>query len=63
MDKDLKQLLESQASNEWAIKNEPGLVALINECLEKDCVDDRLLPMMQEGFKKSKKALDELEGK
>ena len=60
MDKELKELLKVQLSSEYCKKNEPELVALIEDCLEKDCISPDLLPMMQRSVEGVKKEINQL---
>lgn len=47
MDKELKELLKSQMTDAYYQVNEPELVEVMKDCIEKDYISPKLLPLMQ----------------
>ena len=54
MDKKLNELLKSQLADAYYQENEPGLVAVMKGCLEKDYINPQLLPLVQESLARLK---------
>ncbi len=54
MDKELNEMLKSQLADVYVQENEPELVAVMKDCLEKDYINPKLLPLMQESLAKLK---------
>lgn len=54
MDKELKELLKSQLADAYYQENEPELVAVMKNCLDEDCINPKLLPLMQESLARQK---------